>query len=263
MINLSAHLSVLFTEHPPLARPAAAAAAGFTVVESWWPPADDPPAWTDAVTAAGVRVAAINADCGNIAAGERGYCTEPAMHEQTLEAVEAALQIADQVDASVVNVLAGRVRGGRPARDQRAAAVDVFRACGDLAKRHGRTIVIEPINAIDVPDYLVSTPRLAVQLLDEIGHDHVRLLYDAYHAAMEGSDPLTEVQPLVDRVAHVQYADCPGRGAAGTGTISLLGFLQCLDAAGYVGSVGLEFLTGGDTLAALADTPMRSWPADE
>jgi hydroxypyruvate isomerase len=255
-MQLSAHL----TELAPLARPAAAADAGFAMVESWWPPADDPVAWADRVTAAQVGVAAINADGGDIAAGERGFCTNPALYEHTLDAVERALALAGRVDAPVVNVLAGRRLEGVPERDQRGAAVLVLRACGDLARRHGRTIVVEPLNATDVPGYLVSTPAEAARLLDEIGHDHVRLLYDAYHAAMGGIDPMAEVGGLIDYVAHVQYADCPGRGAPGTGTLDLPAFLERLDAAGYTGAVGLEYVTGPDTLTSLADLNIRSWP---
>ena len=77
MIRWSAHLSMLFTEHAPLERPAAARAAGFELVESWWPPADDVDAWVDAVHAAGVGVSCLNADGGDIAAG-RARVLQPA-----------------------------------------------------------------------------------------------------------------------------------------------------------------------------------------
>ena len=54
---LDANISMLFTELPLLARPAAARAAGFTAVEAWWPfgsavPAD---AEVDRVRARGTR----------------------------------------------------------------------------------------------------------------------------------------------------------------------------------------------------------------
>jgi hydroxypyruvate isomerase len=251
---------MLFAELAPLDRPAAAAAASFSTVESWWPPADDISGWVTAVAAAGVGVAAINADGGDIVAGDRGFCTNPEMASQTLDAVQAALAVAGQVGAQVVNVLAGRVALGRPQRDQWSAAVDVLRECGELARTHGRTIVIEPLNAIDVPDYLVSTATDAARLLDEIAHDHVRLLYDAYHVAMGGIDPVAEVGAFIDYIAHVQYADCPGRGAPDTGELNFAAFLEQLHGEGYAGSLGLEFVPGPDTNAALSDLTFRSWP---
>ena len=53
--TLSAHVSMLFTEHPELDRPRVARDAGFTRIESWWPPAPDLDAWVAAVEEAGVE----------------------------------------------------------------------------------------------------------------------------------------------------------------------------------------------------------------
>ena len=69
MITWSAHLSTLFAALPPLERPAAARAAGFTTAETWWPAAEDPARWVDAMRAAGLRAAIVNADGGDLAAG--------------------------------------------------------------------------------------------------------------------------------------------------------------------------------------------------
>lgn len=243
---------MLFTELPPCERPAAAARAGFGCVETWWPPADDVAAWVAAVREAGVDVACVNADGGDIGAGERGFCTDPDQAERTLEAVRAAVAVAVAVNAPAVNVLAGLVRPDRPLESQRAAAVAVLRTCGELAAAAGRVIVVEPINAVDVPGYLLPTPAAATALLRETGHPAVRLLYDAYHVARGGGDPLAELAAVAPWIAHVQYADCPGRGAPGTGGVSLQALVERLAAVGYEGAIGLEFAPGGPTEPALA-----------
>ena len=56
-------------------------------------------------------------------------------------------------------------------------------------------------------------------------------------------------------IGHVQYADCPGRGAPGTGNIDLAAFVDALRAIGYSGAVGLEFDPGGPTADALERLP--------
>lgn len=252
MIRWSAHLSMLFPELAPLARPAAAAAAGFGCVESWWPPGGDPDAWAEAVRLAGLDVAALNADGGDIAAGERGFCTDETRDDDTLAAVRAAVDLASRLGAPAVNVLAGLVSPDRPADRQRAHAVEVLRECGRIAAERGRVVVVEPINGIDVPRYLVTDPDAAHRLLDEVAHPSVRLLYDAYHAAMAGLDPVADAPRHADVIGHVQYADHPGRGAPGTGRIDLAAFTEALDRAGYSGAIGLELLPGGDTGAAVA-----------
>jgi hydroxypyruvate isomerase len=252
MIRWSAHLSMLFTEHPPLERPAAARAAGFELVESWWPPAVDVDAWADAVHAAGVGVSCLNADGGDIAAGERGFCNLPERDDDTLGAVVAALDLAERVGCPCVNVLAGRLVPDRPLEEQLTHAVELYRRLGALAAAADRTIVIEPINAVDVPGYLTPTPAATAALLAEIDDPNVRMLFDAYHCARAGGDPHHDVQAYADLIAHVQYADAPGRGAPGTGDVPIAHFVAALAAAGYRGAVGLEYDPGGPTEPTLA-----------
>jgi hydroxypyruvate isomerase len=260
VIRWSAHLSMLFTELPPLDRPAAARAAGFGVVESWWPVADDASAWVSAISEQGLEVACLNADGGDVPAGERGFCNLPGRHHDTLRAVRDALDLAAKVGSPAINVLVGIEAPDVPTADQWAAAAEVLRECGGMAGAAGRVIVVEPINAIDVPGYLVPTPADVRRLLEEIDHPAVRMLYDAYHAAKGGDDPVRDVGAYVDVIGHVQYADQPGRGAPGTGGIDIAAFAAALDAAGYAGAIGLEFAPNGPTeplLASLRDVPVR------
>jgi len=235
VIRFSSHLSMQFTALPLLERPAAARAAGFDLVETWWPGADAA-AWADAVQQAGVGVACLNADGGDLAAGERGFLNVAQRYEQTLASFAEALALAQRVDAGAINVLAGRRVPDVPLARQWDVAVSTLRElAGDVA------IVVEALNEHDVPGSLVPTPRRAVELVEAVGSDSVRLLYDAYHAAMAGSDPVAEVAELAPFVGHVQYADCPGRGAPGTGCVDLNRLVEALDAAGYDGAVGLEY----------------------
>ena len=251
MIRLSAHVSMLFTELPPLERPAAAAAAGFTFVESWWPPADDLDEWVEAVHAAGVGVSCLNADGGDIAAGERGFCNLPERDAQTFAAVHAALEIAERVACPGVNVLPGLFDPSRDRGVQLAHAAEVYRECGRMAAESGRTIVVEPINAVDVPAYLLPTPALVASFLERVDHPKVRMLFDAYHCARSGGDPIIDVATVGHCLGHVQYADCPGRGGPGTGHVSLDAFTAALASTGYSGAIGLEYSPGGPTETTL------------
>jgi hydroxypyruvate isomerase len=250
---------MLFTELSPLERPAAAKEFGFGLVESWWPVADNAVAWASAVTTQGLGVACLNADGGDIAAGDRGFCNLPDRHDKTLRSVRAALDLAHEVGAPAINVLAGREVDGVPVDVQRAHAAEVLREAGRLAAESGSIVVIEPINTFDVPGYLFPTPDDVSTLLDEVAHDSVRMLYDAYHAAKAGLDPVADVARHIDLIGHVQYADHPGRGAPGSGEIDLHAFVDALERAGYSAAIGLEFVPGGPTAPALA--PLRELPA--
>ncbi len=45
----------------------------------------------------------------------------------------------------------------------------------------------------------------------------------------------------IDRIAHVQIADAPGRGEPGTGDLPLFAQMEALAAGGYEGWIGLEY----------------------
>jgi hydroxypyruvate isomerase len=247
MIRFSAHLSMLFREQPLAERPAAAHAAGFDTVEAWWPQDGERDAFIAEVRRWGFEVACLNCDGGDIERGERGFLNVPERRDEAIVAFEQALAVAEVVDAAAVNVLVGRELAGVPRGRQLDIVVDVLRELAELARESARTIVVEALNELDVPGALVPSAADAVILLDRVGSDSVRLLYDAYHAAAAGSDPLVEAPALVDVLGHVQYADAPGRGAPGTGKVDLWALVERLEHAGYEGAIGLEFDPRGPT----------------
>ncbi len=246
-LRWSAHLSMLFAELPLLARPRAAYAAGFSLVESWWP-GEMVDAWVDEVLDVGVSAVLVNADGGDLAAGERGFLNVPKLRERELQRIANAVAVAVRVGAPRVNVLVGRLtRDARESR-QRADIVSVLGEAVECAAAAAVTLVVEPINRLDVPGYLVPTALDALALIEAVGSPRVRLLYDAYHAARSGSDPIREAPTLMDVIDHVQYADCPGRGAPGSGLIDLRKFRDVLWEAGYTGAIGLEYDPRGETV---------------
>jgi hydroxypyruvate isomerase len=242
---------MLFTELPYLQRPRAAAQAGFTSVETWWPPDGLAEHWAEEIVRHDLAVASINAYGGDLAAGERGYLNVRERRGEVLQWFGDALALAELCGARRINLLVGREIAERSRAEQLEDAASVLAECASLAGGAGITVLIEPINQLDVPGYLVPTPASALELIRAAGVPSARLLYDAYHAARSGLDPCTDVVPLIPAIGHVQYADCPGRGAPGTGTVDLLAFARALEGGGYAGAIGLEFDPRGPTADAL------------
>ena len=110
---LDANISMLFTELPLLARPAAARAAGFTAVEAWWPfgsavPADaEVTAFERAVREAGVQLVALNGFAGDMAAGERGILSWPGRQPEFLDNLDVLLGLGARLDCRRFNLLYG------------------------------------------------------------------------------------------------------------------------------------------------------------
>jgi hydroxypyruvate isomerase len=61
------------------------------------------------------------------------------------------------------------------------------------------------------------------------------------------------IREHVDRIAHIQIADSPGRHQPGSGEINYRYVLDTVDETGYDGWVSLEFVPEPDTITALND----------
>ena len=261
MIKWSAHLGMLFTELPFEQRPRAALDAGFDTIEAWWPDPEIHNRWLAAVHETGVRVASINCNGGNLAAGERGFLNLPNRRSGNLADVEAALELAQRCRAPRVSLLVGKAVDGIPLDDQWATASFVIEQAVRMAEEAGVVLMLEPLNTVETPGYLVPSADRAEEIIAEVGSPNLRIMYDCYHAAMTGRDPVKEIGRFAPLIEHVQFADCPGRGAPGTGHLDLMAIVAALDQSGYQGSIGLEYRTAGPTAEAMAFLAAEAYPA--
>lgn len=253
-LSFDAHLSTLFTELPLLERPRAAREAGFDAVECWWPfdavavPSDAAvDAFVAAITDAGVRLVSLNFFAGDMAAGDSGLVSWPGREEELAESVEVALDIASRLGTRRFNALYGnRLDGVDPQEQDEVAAATLDRLARRVGEFDGK-LVLEALSGR--PAYPLTTTADALAVLDRVGRPELTLLTDLYHRAVVGD--IDTVAEHADRTGHVQLADAPGRREPGSGTTDLDRHLAALEAAGYDGFVGLEYLPSTDTLDSL------------
>jgi hydroxypyruvate isomerase len=258
-----ANCSMLFTEVELLARPAAAKAAGFDAVELWWPwperpvPSDrDVDAFVDAVTDAGVQLVGLNFFAGDLAGPDCGVLSIPARASQFRDNIAVTAGIGERLGVSAFNALYGnRVDEASP-EEQDELAREQLGAAAEAAARIGATILVESVSG--PKPYPLRTAADGVAVVDAVradGHANVAYLCDLFHLANNGDDPAKAIASYADRIAHVQIADCPGRGEPGTGELDLDGLLGDLTAHGYAGWVGLEYKPTTTTESSLAWLP--------
>jgi hydroxypyruvate isomerase len=239
-LRFSANVSILWPELPLLERFGAAARAGFRAVELWWPEGDAP-AVPAAVRDAGVEVALMNFDGGDLAAGERGLVNHPALEARFHVHLPVALDLARELGCLRLHALVGVEARDVPRAEQVALArANVARAARAAAPQ-GATIVVEGLNPRDVPGYLLGSSDEAAAFARSVGEPNVGLQLDAYHCAQTGEDPVAAFRRHRDIVAHVQFADAPGRGEPGTGDAPVAAFLDALEEDGWDGWVGAEY----------------------
>ncbi|GIH81233.1 hydroxypyruvate isomerase family protein [Planobispora longispora] len=250
-MKFDVNLSILFTELPLLERPAAAAKAGFDAVELWWPFDGPRPAGREidalrrAIEDAGVRLAGLNFDAGDMAAGERGLLSRPGSSARFRANVEVAVGLAGELGCRTLNALYGNRAPELSAGAQRDLALSNLSLAARAAAGIGATVVVEALNSHENPDYPITSSAAAFEVIDQVGEDNVALLADLYHLHRMGEDVLALVDASAHRFGHVQIADDPGRGRPGSGRMPYGQIFERLEAAGYRGHVGLEYRPAG------------------
>ncbi|KFX70034.1 hydroxypyruvate isomerase [Pseudomonas taeanensis MS-3] len=240
-MKIAANLSLLFTELPLHERVVAAAAAGFDGVEIQFPYELPALRLKEALAAAGMPLILINLPAGDLMSGGAGLAAVPARQGDFDRALQEALTYAAMVRPACVNVLPGRLLAGVSRQQALTTLVANLRKTAEAFQLLGIVVLCEAINPLDMPDFLINTPEQLDGLLRAVNHPNCQAQYDLYHMARQGLDLVAGIELLAGRIGHVQFADCPGRGAPGTGRIDFAPVLAALHDHGYRGWLGAEY----------------------
>ena len=252
-MKIAANLSMLFTQLPLRERVVAAAAAGFDGVEIQFPYELAAIALKEALDAAGMPLVLINLPAGDLMSGGAGLAAVPARQAEFAAALQEALSYAAMVRPAWVNVLPGRLAAGVDPEQALACLQANLRQAAEAFGLLGIGVLVEAINPLDMPGFLINTPEQLAALLEAVAHPNLAAQYDLYHMARQGLDLGAGIELLAGRIGHVQFADCPGRGAPGSGELDFAAALAALRQVGYRGWLGAEYRPGeGAGSASLA-----------
>jgi hydroxypyruvate isomerase len=241
MPRFAANLGFLFPEVPLAERFGAAAAAGFGAVEFAQPYEMEAREIAELLEANGLEMILFNLPMGDKSAGDFGIACLPGREDEFREGVARAIAYAGVLGNERVNCIAGKAPAGAGAAALRATLLANLRYAAREMGRAGLTLVLEPINTVDVPGFAVARPAEGAALLAETGAPNTGLQYDIYHAAMMGEDPVEGLARFAPVIRHVQFADAPGRHEPGTGHVDIAACFARLDALGYAGWTAAEY----------------------
>ncbi|SFX50089.1 hydroxypyruvate isomerase family protein [Marinospirillum alkaliphilum] len=240
-MKLAANISLLFRDLPLLQRITQARQLGFSGVEVQFPYELAVSDWQSALQAADMPLVLINLPAGDFMQGGDGLACHPQRKHAFRQALEQALPYLDTLQPEVFNILAGR----QPLEYETQACLDCLLdnlqfACERLADYPLR-ITCEPINNLDQPRYL--TPRVAdwTRLAEALQQPAFGLQLDIYHAARMQEDLTALIKEYAAQLAHIQFADSPGRSHPGTGNLNLDDLFQQLAEVGYSHWLAAEF----------------------
>ncbi|HVM83559.1 MAG TPA: 2-oxo-tetronate isomerase [Candidatus Binatia bacterium] len=242
MPRFAANLSMMFNEVDFLDRFAAAKRHGFPAVEYLFPYAHQRGDLAERLQGEGLQQVLFNAPPGNWDQGERGIGGLPGREDEFRKSIELALGYAQALNCPRIHVMAGLVPAGSdPARHRDTFAANLAWA-SPLAKEAGVVLLLEPLNAVDFPGYLVGSIATAKAIIAASCADNVFLQYDVYHMQMSQGRLAQSFHDHMDAIRHVQIAGVPGRHEPDASQeINFPMLFLYLDSVAYAGWIGCEY----------------------
>ncbi len=245
MTRFSANLGFLYTEFnlPDAIR--AAHQDGFDAVECHWPYAVPVNKIKQALQDTGLAMLGLNTVRGNN--GENGLSALVGREAEARTAIDQAVDYAVRIGASNIHVMAGFASGDAA----QACFMENLRYACTKAAPLGITILIEPLNDRDAPDYFLQGSAQAKSIIDAVGADNLKLMFDCYHLQIMEGDLIKTLDTMHPIIGHIQIASVPARAEPDQGDLDYKPIFGKLDALGYSRPIGAEYRPATTTRAGL------------
>lgn len=247
-MKYSCCIEMLFTDYDFAERIYKAKEAGFDCVEFWCWEDKDLEAVKKALDETGMELAIFQ---GNI----DGRMVDPADFETYLSGVERSVKTAKYLGARNLFLMSDILKEDRSVletsyeiteEEKKAATIRVLKALIPTAEENDITFVIEPLNTlVDHKGYSLHSSRLGAEIIGEVNHPHIRLLYDAYHMQIMEGNLISTIRDLWELFGYFHIADVPGRCQPGTGELNYENIVSALQETGYDRYIGFEFEAKG------------------
>ena len=223
----------------------AAAALGWRSIEPLCWLGQDLEAARAAIDETGCTISAIliqsadEADA-NLFRNEHGIVHEDAQ-AAFVRGIAETLVAAKALDCKTIVVTSGNEREDVPRDVQHANIVAALRAALPVIEGSGVQLVLEPLNVlVNHRGYYLTTSAEGAQIINEVNHPQVRLLYDVYHQQITEGNLIENIRRYTNEIGHFHTGDVPGRREPGTGEINYKNIFKAIAETGYEGYVVFE-----------------------
>lgn len=179
---------------------------------------------------------------------------DPAVRQR---GIDMAKRLFDRMELIGSKQIGGIFYSYWPALDASNADIDIERArenslesmavIADEAKKRGLLMSLEIVNRFE--NYLFNTAETALEYLDDLGRDNVKLLLDTFHMNIEEDFLGDAIRLAGDRLGHLHIGEC-NRRVPGSGHMPWEDIAGALKDIGYQGGVVMEpFVRSGGEVA--------------
>ncbi|MGZ8224689.1 MAG: hydroxypyruvate isomerase family protein [Methylobacter sp.] len=251
MLNFSANISLLFNEVELIDRFKAAKQHGFKAVEIQFPYSLRAETIYQALQDQELKLVLFNVAAGDLLSGGEGLASVPNKQDQFRQAVAQALAYAEILKPEAINILPGCCHDKNRQPDYLETFKENLYFAIEAFAPLGIKTVFEAINTHDMPGFIIHSGEQMLTILDQLDHLNLFMQYDIYHMQKMGEKPDEFITRYAEKIGHIQFADCPGRGQPGTGQINFRQLFSAIEKSAYSGWTGAEYIPVGLTSESL------------
>ena len=117
------------------------------------------------------------------------------------------------------------------------------------------TICMELLNSkVNHKDYMADTTPWGAKLVDAVGSERFKLLYDIYHMQIDEGNVIATIREYKDRIGHYHTAGVPGRNELDENQeLNYPAIMRAIAETGFKGYVAQEFIPKRDPAISLAE----------
>lgn len=184
---------------------------------------------------------------------KEGPCN-PAFHDKVVDGLIKGIDLAADIGTRNVITFTGMRYDGMDDETGAKACVDTWKEVVPYAEKKGVTLVLEHLNSRDDshpmkghPGYFGDDVDFCVDLINQVGSDNFKLLFDIYHVSVMNGDVIRRIRQYKDVIGHYHTAGNPGRAELDdTQEINYPPIMREILATGYDGYVAQEFIPTWD-----------------
>lgn len=201
----------------------------------------------DAIRDAGLRIVCVRGH-NDITNG----LNDPGEHDRIEREILANLKLAQEYDIPSLVCFSGE-RKGQDDASGAANTIAGMRRVAKAAEEAGVVLALELLNSkVDHPDYQCDHTSWGVEVETAVDSPAVKLLYDVYHMQIMEGDIIRTIGAQHTHFGHYHLAGNPGRNDPDeTQELFFPPILDAIEATGYTGYMGMEYIPSGDPVASL------------
>ncbi len=173
---------------------------------------------------------------------DRPELADPSQRREVIEATNEAIKIAKRLECSQLIVVSGDRITNINHSKQRESIVEGLKEMASFTEKENITILLEPLNRlVDHKSNFLSSSEEAFAIIDDVGNEKVKILYDIYHMQIVEGNIIQTIEENLDKIGYFHIAGVPGRHEPTEGELDYRFVLQKIVELGYDGYICLEY----------------------